>query len=173
MSDCVLFACLFAAYAVLHTATGAGPSSIEIFDRSFVLIETLVLLASSFTCGLALLAARRGSTAGTWVALLSTLALGATFLGMEFHEFSALVASGASWQASAFLSSYFTLVGTHGLHIVIGLLWLLILCLHIAIVGVQKQTVNNLLYFSLFWHFLDIVWICIFSFVYLFGSLPV
>jgi cytochrome o ubiquinol oxidase subunit 3 len=171
MSDCVLFASLFAAYAVLHTATAGGPAAAELFDRRFVLIETLILLTSSFTCGLALLAVRAKNAFGTWLALIATLALGLSFLGMELHEFGNLVAAGHSWRASAFLSSFFTLVGTHGLHVLLGSLWLLVLLLQLALRGVSQQTAQRVVYFSLFWHFLDIVWICVFSLVYLLGSL--
>lgn len=171
MSDCILFAGLFAAYAVLHTATAAGPTAAEIFDRPYVLIETLILLTSSFTCGLALVAARTGRRAGTWMALGATFLLGLAFLGLELREFAGLIAEGHGWQQSAFLSSFFTLVGTHGLHIFVGLLWLIGIFIHLAVRGVSKESSASITYFSLFWHFLDIVWICIFSFVYLFGSL--
>lgn len=171
MSDCILFACLFAAYAVLHTQTAGGPDGVVLFDRSFVLIETLLLLASSFTCGLALIAAREQKTFGVWLALTGTFVLGLGFLGMEIHEFMNLFAEGYGWGTSAFLSSFFTLVGTHGLHIAIGLLWILALAAHLAIRGLIAPTTRGIFYFSLFWHFLDIVWICIFSLVYLFGSL--
>lgn len=171
MSDCVLFACLFAAYAVLHTQTAGGPSGMQLFDRSFVLTETLLLLVSSFTCGLALIAARAKSMLGVWAALGTTFVLGLAFLGMELQEFTNLVSEGHGWGASAFLSSFFTLVGTHGLHIFIGLLWILALFAHLALRGLNAQTSQRILYFSLFWHFLDIVWICIFSLVYLLGSI--
>jgi heme/copper-type cytochrome/quinol oxidase subunit 3 len=124
MSDCVLFASLFAAYAVLYTATAGGPTPADIFDTHFVLIETLILLTSSFASGLAALFANSKRQALTWAALLITFALGATFLGMELHEFGKLVAQGYGPQRSAFLSSFFTLVGTHGLHIFFGLVWM-------------------------------------------------
>ena len=110
---------------------------------------------------------------GIWIALITTLLLGLSFVGMELHEFSSLVAAGHSWRESAFLSSFFTLVGTHGLHILIGSVWLLVLMLHLAVRGPSAQTTRRIMYFSLFWHFLDIVWICIFSLIYLLGSLPV
>lgn len=167
MSDCVLFASLFAAYAVLHTATAGGPEGREIFDRSFVLIETVILLTSSFTAGIATLAAQRKQRALTWGALVVTFLLGLSFLGMELHEFGMLAAEGQSWQASAFLSSYFTLVGTHGLHIFAGLVWLLILSLAMAVQGLTAENARRIGYFSLFWHFLDIIWIFIFTIVYL------
>jgi cytochrome o ubiquinol oxidase subunit 3 len=173
MSDCVLFACLFAAYAVLHTQTAAGPTAAMLFDRKFVFWETMALLTSSFTCGLALLAAHRKNARGVWTALFATFVLGLVFLGLELHEFSALAAAGHSWRESAFLSSFFTLVGTHGLHIFIGELWMLVLFAYLALRGLTEQVTQRILYFSLFWHFLDIVWICIFSFVYLFSFLHV
>lgn len=170
LSDCVLFASLFAAYAVLHTETAGGPMAAELFDRSFVLIETLVLLTSSATCGLALVSIERKDVRGTFLSLLATLVLGLTFVGMELHEFSALVAEGHSWQISAFLSSFFTLVGTHGLHVAVGCLWILALFAHLALRGLERSA-RAVGCFALFWHFLDIVWICLFSVVYLLGSL--
>ena len=171
MSDCVLFASLFAAYAVLHSETAGGPVSTELFNRSFVLTETLILLSSSFVCGLAIVASRAKKVAIVWVSLIATLLLGLTFLGMELNEFGNLVAQGASWQTGAFLSAFFTLVGTHGLHVFVGVLWLLTLLTHLAIRGLTDGVTRGIMYFSLFWHFLDIVWICLFSLVYLLGSL--
>lgn len=171
MSDCVLFATLFAAYAVLHTETASAPGGAALFDPSFVLIETLILLASSFSCGLAVLFAERGNLKAVWIALGTTLALGIAFLSMELHEFSSFIAAGHGPRASAFLSSFFALVGTHGLHIFVGCLWMLALFVHLALRGLSSGTRKGVLYFSLFWHFLDIVWIFIFSFVYLFGTL--
>ena len=171
MSDCILFATLFATYAVLHLETAGGASSLQLFSRSFVLVETLILLASSFTCGLAVLFSRNKNVVGMTLALFATFLLGLSFVGMEYSEFGKLIMGGHGWQASAFLSSYFTLVGTHGLHIIVGLLWLLVLLAHISIQGGTEQTTRRVFYFSLFWHFLDIVWIFIFSFVYLFGTL--
>ncbi len=173
MSDCILFASLFAAYAVLHTETAGGAGSVELFDRSFVLIETLILLASSFTCGLALIAARWKNIVGVWAGLVATGVLGATFLAMELSEFSSLITEGHGWNQSAFLSSFFTLVGTHGLHVFVGLLWLIALFTYLALRGLTPTMTRRIFYFSLFWHFLDIVWICIFSLVYLVGSLTV
>jgi len=169
LSDCVLFAGLFATYAVQHTALFGGPAPSDIFSLSGALVETLVLLTSSFTCGLAVLAAYKNKKALTLLALAATVLLGATFVGMEYIEFSRLVAAGHSWQQSAFLSSFFTLVGTHGLHVSLGLLWMLVLMAHIYLRGIQTSTTRKLLAFSIFWHFLDIIWIFIFTFVYLFG----
>jgi len=170
MTDCVLFATLFATYAVLHNNTYGGPPASELFSLPFVLIETLILLTSSFTAGLALLAARRSNKTQviTWLAI--TFILGAAFLGMELNEFANLVHEGNSWQRSGFLSAFFTLVATHGLHISIGLLWLIALVVQIVRRGFTKSTVQRLTMFGLFWHFLDIVWIFIFTFVYLMGA---
>ena len=167
MSDCVLFASLFAAYAVLYTSTAGGPAPADIFNIRFVLAETLILLTSSFTSGLAAVCAERRQKTGTWVFLLATFVLGACFLGLELHEFSGIVAQGFSWQRSAFLSSFFTLVGTHGAHIFAGLAWMAALFLYMAMRGLTPAAVRRIGYFSLFWHFLDIVWIFIFTIVYL------
>lgn len=171
MTDCVLFATLFATYAVLHNNTFGGPGAKELFSLPFVLGETLLLLTSSFTCGLALLAARQGSKKMAIAALAVTAMLGAAFLGMEISEFAQLVHEGNSWQRSGFLSSFFTLVGTHGLHIVAGLLWVCVIVWQIAHRGLTPHTTRRLTLFSLFWHFLDIVWIFIFTLVYLMGAL--
>lgn len=171
MSDCVLFAGLFATYAVLHNSTFGGPGGAQIFDLNFVLIETLILLTSSFTCGLAVLAAHAKKRNLVLLALAATLLLGLSFLGMELSEFSRLIADGNSWRTSAFLSSFFTLVGTHGLHVLLGSLWMLVISAHIFYRGLVEGTTRKLLYFSLFWHFLDIVWIFIFTIVYLMGTL--
>lgn len=169
MTDLVLFASLFATYAVLYKNTAGGPSGAEIFDLPFVLIETLLLLTSSFTCGLMLLAARRQDTARIvrWMAV--TGLLGVAFVGMELYEFNHLIHEGFTWQTSAFLSAFFTLVGTHGLHICIGLLWLAVLLVRIVRGGFTAHIGRKLQLFSLFWHFLDIVWIFIFTVVYLMG----
>ena len=171
ISDCILFACLFAAYAVLHTETAGGPSSVQLFDRSFVLIETLILLTSSFTCGLALVASKWKNRTLVWISLLATFFLGCAFLAMEMSEFNRLVLEGAGWQRSAFLSSFFTLVGAHGLHVGVGLLWLIAIGIHLVVRGLTAGVSRGIVYFSLFWHFLDIIWICLFSLVYLLGSL--
>lgn len=171
MSDAMLFASLFATYAVLQSATAGGPTALELFDRNFVLMETLVLLASSFTCGMVVIAAAQKRIGALWLALAATFSLGAVFIGLELYEFSELIAAGHSWQASAFLSSFFTLVGTHGLHVFAGLIWLAVIALHLVISGITDATVRRIGYFALFWHFLDIIWIFIFSFVYLFGTL--
>lgn len=169
MTDCVLFATLFATYAVLHGATYGGPSSKELFSMPFALAETLILLTSSFTCGLIMLAAHAEEKKKVIGWSLVTFLLGAAFLTMELREFSHMVQEGHSWQASAFLSAFFTLVGTHGLHITSGLIWLLVVMWQIMNRGLTVHTLRRLGCFSLFWHFLDIVWVFIFTIVYLMG----
>ncbi|OJU87778.1 cytochrome o ubiquinol oxidase subunit III [Candidatus Saccharibacteria bacterium 49-20] len=171
MTDCVLFATLFATFAVLRTATAGGPAGSDIFDLNFVLIETMILLTSSFTVGLALLAAERGLRYQSLTWLVITFALGATFLGMELWEFNHLIGEGHGWQQSAFLSSYFVLVGTHGLHIAVGLIWMAVVIFRLIQRNFKETDVRRLSLLSLFWHFLDIIWIFIFSFVYLIGGM--
>ncbi len=167
LTDCVLFASLFATYAVLRNNTFGGPSGHQIFNLPFVLVETLILLTSSFTSGIARIANQKKSTSQVVTWLVITFILGLSFLVMELNEFSSLINRGDSFQRSGFLSSYFTLVGTHGLHITIGLIWILVLIVQILRQGVSNITTRRLMSFNLFWHFLDIVWIFIFSIVYL------
>jgi cytochrome o ubiquinol oxidase subunit 3 len=169
MTDCLLFATLFATYAVLRTATFQGPSSQELFELPLVFFETLVLLFSSLTCGIAILSAKKEKPQKALFWLGLTFLLGALFIATELHEFSALVSQGHSWQKSAFLSSFFTLVGTHGLHVSFGLLWILVLSAQLLYQGITTDTFRRLVVFSLFWHFLDLIWIFIFTFVYLLG----
>jgi cytochrome o ubiquinol oxidase subunit 3 len=169
MSDCVLFAGLFAVYAVEHSAT-FGHAGIEfLVDLPQVLAETLLLLTSSFTVGLALLWAKPATRTRALGMLALTIALGAGFVGIEAHEFMGLVAAGNGPEASAFLSSFFALVGTHGLHVTLGLVWMAIVFLHALWRGFSESTTRKLTCLALFWHFLDVIWICIFTFVYLFG----
>jgi cytochrome o ubiquinol oxidase subunit 3 len=167
MSDCLIFACLFATFGVLLPNTAGGPSGAKLFELPFVLGETALLLLSSFTFGIAVLASHenRKDAAIRW--LFATFLLGAGFIAMEVHEFSALIADGAGPNVSAFLSSYFTLVGTHGLHVLCGLLWLVVMMHQIHRYGLDAMTRRRLACLSLFWHFLDLVWICVFTFVYL------
>lgn len=171
MTDCILFASLFATFAVLRNNTYGGPTSQSLFDTNFVLIETILLLTSSFTCGLAVLAADAKRKRWVLMGLAVTFLLGVGFLGMELTEFGRLVADGNGWQRSGFLSAFFTLVGTHGLHIATGLLWVLVLGAQIIRKGLSKNSVKRLTLFSLFWHFLDVVWIFIFTIVYLLGAI--
>ena len=169
MTDLVLFASLFAMYAVLHANTAGGPSAHELFDGPLVLTETLILLTSSFVVGLTMLSARAHKRALVIAGLVVTMFLGVTFLAIEMAEFASLVAAGHSWAQSGFLSAYFVLVGTHGLHIFVGLLWALTLFENIVHKGLSQGNMRKLVLFSLFWHFLDIIWICIFTLVYLVG----
>ncbi len=173
MTDCVLFATLFAVYAVLHNNTFGGPSGHQLFDLPYVLSETLILLTSSFTCGLAMLSAAKGDKNKVlfWFGL--TFLLGASFLGLELREFRHLVVDGDGWRRSGFLSSYFTLVGTHGLHITVGLLWMAVMMVRTWKQKLTESTIRRLTLLSLFWHFLDIIWIFIFTIVYLFGAISV
>jgi cytochrome o ubiquinol oxidase subunit 3 len=170
-TDLLMYAVLFATYAVLKGNNLGGESAKELFSLPLALTETLLLLTSSFTCGLGMLAARRGDKKQTMVFFILTLLLGLCFLGFEISEFSELVREGNVPQRSAFLSSFFTLVGTHGLHIASGLIWTVILLLHVAKRGLTAGSVQKLTLLSLFWHFLDIVWIFIFTVVYLFAGL--
>lgn len=169
MSDSLIFASLFATYAVLFNQTYGGPSSKDIYDLTTAFTETIILLGSSITCGLGILAAVKNKKSAVigWLAI--TFLLGASFVFMELREFSHLVHEGYSWTRSAFLSSFFALVGTHGLHVSCGLLWLAVMFGQLFTMGITATTFRRLVLFSLFWHFLDLVWIFIFTFVYLIG----
>ncbi|WP_411851137.1 cytochrome o ubiquinol oxidase subunit III [Stenotrophomonas sp. LGBM10] len=167
MGDCLIFAVLFATFGVLLNGTADGPSGKELFKLGFVLSETVVLLLSSFTFGLAMLgmqAGRRNQVVG-WLAV--TGLLGAVFIGMELYEFAELIHEGATPDVSAYLSAYFTLVATHGLHVTFGLLWLAIMIHQVLKFGLDGIVRRRLACLSLFWHFLDLIWICVFTFVYL------
>lgn len=171
MTDVILFASLFATYLVLKNNTAGGPSAIELFDTRYAFIETLILLTSSFTCGVAAIAFKFGrKSLGLWL-LAATIMLGASFVTLELLEFGHLVHEGNSWQRSAFLSGFFTLVGTHGLHIIIGLVWATAIGGYIMANGLTRNAVRKFTLFSLFWHFLDVVWIFLFTVVYLIGGL--
>ncbi len=169
MTDLIMFAALFATYAVLKNNTFGGISIKEIFNGPFVLTETIILLTSSFTVGIAMLAARDKAKTIALIFLEITFLLGIVFLIMELTEFTKLFHEGNSFQRSAFLSSFFTLVGTHGLHIASGLLWMSILIIQVFRRGLTPANIRKLTLLSLFWHFLDIVWIFIFTIVYLMG----
>ena len=171
MTDLVIFACLFATYLVLRHNTAMGPSAGELFDMSIALQETIILLVSSFTCGMALIAAYRKQLWQTYGWMFITFALGVSFLAIELHEFSTILHEGYSWQSSAFLSAFFTLVGTHGLHIAIGLIWLLVLFIQLMTRGFKDTVMRRITMFGVFWHFLDVVWIFIFTLVYLMGEI--
>jgi cytochrome o ubiquinol oxidase subunit 3 len=168
MTDCVLFASLFAVFAVMSNQFAGGPSGKDLFDVCGVAVETAALLLSSITYGFAMLAARRGKSAAVLAWLAVTFVLGLAFLALEMREFSHLIAEGAGPARSAFLSAFFTLVGTHGLHVTVGLVWMAVLAVQIMRgPGLSERQLTRLACLSLFWHFLDIVWICVFSFVYL------
>jgi cytochrome o ubiquinol oxidase subunit III len=172
LSDIVLFSALFATYASLVHSTDGGPTTNQLFHRDLVAVETMALLISSFVCGLAMIAAKRRHMMWTQVWLLLTGLLGLVFLFIEFSEFAGMIAEGAGPQRSAFLSSFFTLVGCHGLHVTCGLLWLGTMMAQIWAKGFQQHIIRRLLCFSIFWHALDIIWVAIFTIVYLIGTLP-
>jgi cytochrome o ubiquinol oxidase subunit III len=167
LSDIVIFAALFACYAVLSGAVASGPSGPSLFDRQRVFSETMCLLASSVTCGFAQIAVQRrhASTAYAW--MLATFVLGALFLKQEIAEFGGMLALGAGPTRSAFLSAFFTLVGTHGLHVTVGLAWLLGMMAQLLTLGFRPMVLRRVFCFALFWHALDIVWIGVFTVVYL------
>jgi cytochrome o ubiquinol oxidase subunit III len=169
LSDIVMFAAFFAAYAVLTHATAGGPTGGQLFNQRSVAIETACLLASSYTCGLMSLAVNSRRYAGTYLAALITFVLGISFLALEVREFAGMIAIGAGPQRSAFLSAFFTLVGCHGLHVTAGLVWLVVMMVQVAIKGFRATVERRLLCFSMFWHFLDIVWVWLFTVVYLMG----
>lgn len=173
MTDLILFGGLFIAYVVLHGNVVDGPGTHDIFQLGFVLVETFLLLVSSCTFGFAMLALSRKQIAQVKMWLLVTFALGACFVGMEVYEFHHLVAEGYGPSRSAFLSAFFTLVGTHGIHVTVGLVWILVMLVQVSKWGINARTTVRLTCLSLFWHFLDIVWICVFTVVYLMGKLPV
>ncbi|SEA68298.1 cytochrome o ubiquinol oxidase subunit III [Paraburkholderia sartisoli] len=168
MTDCVLFASLFAVFAVMAHQFAGGPSGKDLFDIPGVALETAVLLLSSITYGFAMLGAHRRKSGVVLGWLAVTFVLGLAFLWFELNEFAHLIAEGAGPGRSAFLSSFFTLVGTHGLHVTVGLIWMVVLAAQIVIKPeLSEREITRLTCLSLFWHFLDIVWICVFSFVYL------
>ncbi|CAH8720444.1 cytochrome aa3 quinol oxidase subunit III [Paenibacillus thiaminolyticus] len=168
-AEIVLFSTLFAVYLTLWNRTGSGPTGTDIFELKGVLIETFLLLTSSFTCGLAIHSMRLGLKKPSLVFFGITLLLGLGFLGVEIAEFVTYVHEGATLQTSAFLSSLFVLLGTHGAHVTLGLLWGAGIMIQISREGFTMDTSNKSFIFSLYWHFLDVVWIFIFSFVYLKG----
>ena len=169
LTDCVLFASLFATYAVLHMNTFGGPSADQLFDPNFVLLETLFLLTSSFTAGLGIISAYKQDKKLVLAFFMLTFLLGASFVGLELSEFAKFISRGNGFTRSGFLSSYFTLVGTHGLHVTAGLLWMGILLIRIRRLGLTPKNVKRLTLLTLFWHFLDIIWIFIFTIVYMLG----
>jgi cytochrome o ubiquinol oxidase subunit III len=170
LSDIIMFSGLFAAYAVLSGNTAGGPSGRDLFDLHNVFIETACLLFSSYTCGLGALSAERQRSGPFYLFELLTFILGGAFLYIELSEFAGMVAHGAGPSRSAFLSSFFTLVGMHGAHVTTGLLWLIYMMAQVAVKGFRPHVLRRLLCFSLFWHALDIIWVGVFTMVYLMGA---
>ena len=170
LSDIVMFSAFFAAHAVLQTATAGGPTGRELFDPTSIALETACLLVSSFTCGMSAVATGARSRLWTQVFLFVTGLLGAAFLALEAHDFAGMIAAGAGPQRSAFLSSFFALVGCHGLHVTAGLLWLGTMMAQVYVKGFRPNILRRLLCFKLFWHVLDIIWIALFTMVYLIGE---
>ena len=172
LSDIVMFAALFATYAVLVHATAGGPTGAQLFSQRSVAIETVCLLFSSYTCGLMSLAVDSRRRDLTYLLAIVTFALGATFLALELREFAGMIAAGAGPQRSAFLSAFFALVGCHGLHVTAGLIWLTVMMAQVAVMGFRANVQRRLLCFALFWHALDIIWVWLFTVVYLMGVHP-
>lgn len=171
LTDCLLFGCLFATYLVLNHPHAYGPSLKEYIDLTFVLGETLLLLGSNFTFGLAMLSMNGGQLRRCQMWLVATFILGFGFIAMELYEFIHLAHEGYSWTSSGAASSFFTLVGTHGLHVSFGLIWIMAMIVHFNVFGIKTETKRRMIYLGLFWNFLDIVWIFLFSIVYLMGVL--
>ena len=170
LSDIIMFSAFFATYAVLVDATAGGPSGRQLFELPRVAIETACLLASSFACGLAMIASQVRNHLWTQLALLATGVLGLVFLGLELQEFAIMIDQGAGPTRSAFLSAFFALVGLHGLHVFTGLLWLGTMMAQVAVKGFHPRILRRLMCFSLFWHALDIIWVALFTVVYLIGT---
>jgi len=171
MTDCILFASIFAAYAVLVNNVAGGPSGHDIFELGFVAVETALLLFSSITYGFAMLSLHSNNKGGVLTWLFITFLLGAGFIGMEVYEFHKLISEGFGPQRSGFLTGFFTLVGTHGLHVTSGLIWMAVLMHQVKSKGLTATNNTRMSCLSLFWHFLDVVWICVFTVVYLMGAL--
>jgi cytochrome o ubiquinol oxidase subunit III len=172
LSDIVMFSALFAAYAVLVHATAGGPAGAQLFNQVSVAIETACLLVSSYTCGMMSLAVNAQRRVHTYFFAVVTFVLGAAFLFLEVREFAGMIAGGAAPQRSAFLSAFFTLVGCHGLHVTGGRIWLAVMMAQVAVRGFRASVERRLLCFALFWHALDIVWVWLFTVVYLMGVRP-
>lgn len=171
LSDCILFATIFAAFAVLRHNFYGNPDMLQFTNLTYVFEETLALLASSFTFGFCMIAMYRHDVKSVMKWLLLTFTLGAAFIIMEINEFIHLYQEGAGWQTSAAMSAFYTLVGTHGLHVVIGLLWIAALYLQLKLFGLNQATARRMTCLGLFWAFLDVVWIFVFTIVYLMGAL--
>ena len=171
MSDCIIFATLFATFGVMVNSTAGGPAGKDIFELPFVLGETALLLLSSITYGFAVISMNKGSKGSVISWLMLTFLFGAGFIAMEIYEFHHLIMEGFGPQRSGFLSAFFTLVGTHGLHVTSGLIWMAVLMYQVSKRGLTPTNRTRILCLSLFWHFLDVVWICVFTIVYLIGAM--
>ena len=171
MSDCLIFACLFAIYAVLGGNYAAGPGPRDLFDLNLVALNTAMLLFSSITYGFAMLAMEKDKVGATQACLAITGLFGLAFLSIELYEFAHLIHEGATPQRSGFLSAFFALVGTHGLHVTFGIIWLVTLMVQVGQKGLIAANQRRLMCLSMFWHFLDVIWIGVFTFVYLMGML--
>ena len=172
MSDCLIFACLFAVHGVVGRSYAAGPTGADLFDLPLVALNTSMLLLSSITYGFAMLEMQKNKVRATLAWLAVTGLFGLAFISLELYEFAHLLHEGAGPQRSAFLSSFFTLVGTHGLHVTFGIIWLITLMVQVSRHGLVPENRRRLMCLSMFWHFLDVVWIGVFTFVYLMGVLP-
>lgn len=171
MTDCILFGTLFATFAVLHSMGTYGPSLKEHLSLNYAFIETLFLLGSNFTFGMGIINLYKNNIRVLRLWLILTFILGACFVGMELHEFIALWHEGLSWHVSAAISSFYVLVGTHGLHVTVGLIWILTMIVQVSVFGINSVTKKRFTYLGLFWNFLEIVWIFVFTVVYLFGAI--
>jgi cytochrome o ubiquinol oxidase subunit III len=169
MSDLIVFASLFATYVVLSENFAGGPTAKELFDLPYVLVETAFLLCASVAYGLGMIAARNGERSKALMALALAFLLGLCFVSMEVNEFALMIREGAGPDRSAFLSAFFTLVGTHGAHVSFGMLWMAVMMVQVATKGLSRPVQGRLMRLGMFWHFLDIVWIALFSVVYLLG----
>jgi cytochrome o ubiquinol oxidase subunit III len=171
LSDIVMFSAFFASFAVLAASTNGGPSGRDIFDLHNVAVETALLLISSFTCGVASISAGARNKTAFYVAMAFTFVFGAVFITLEVREFVSLIQAGKGPSRSAFLSAFFALVGCHGAHVSAGLLWLLTMIAQVFAKGFRADILRRILCFSLFWHALDIIWVAVFTVVYLFGTI--
>ncbi len=171
MSDALLFASLFATFGVLRFSFAGGPTPHHIFELELVALNTAILLLSALTCGFAMIAMQQGRLAALRVWLAVTALLGACFVGIELYEFAKLAAEGATPQRSSYLSAFFTLVGTHGLHVTLGVVWIAVMLVQLGQRGLHPENCRRLMCLSMFWHFLDVIWIGVFTFVYLLGVL--
>jgi len=171
MSDALIFASLFATFGVLSSSFAGGPTPRDFVDLNLVALNTAILLVSALTCGLAMIAMHQGRLAALRSWLIVTALLGAAFVAIEMHEFGNMIAEGATPQRSGYLSAFFTLVGTHGLHVTLGVVWIAVMLVQLGQRGLHHDNRRRLLCLSMFWHFLDVIWIGVFTFVYLLGVL--